>query len=263
MKMNKLGWAIVTGASSGIGRELARIHASKGGSVILVARRGDELMKLSEELRSNYVTDTRIVVMDLTKQGASRELYDRIVELDLEIDYLMNNAGVGGYGKFYNRSIEKEHEMIMLNVMALMELTHYLLPGMIQRKKGKILNTSSTAGFVPGPYMANYYATKAYVNSFSLALSQEVRQYGISVTSLCPGPVNTEFEETAGMGGSGLFKFASTAKATAEKGYRAMMKGKREKITAPLFGVMLKAFVPFTPNSIVLKVIEKIQKVKD
>ncbi len=262
MKMSNIGWGIVTGASSGIGKELARIHASKGGDVILVARRGDELVKLSEELRENYNVETRVIEVDLNRPHAAQEIVDQISNQGLEIDFLFNNAGVGGYGLFHERSISSELDMIQLNISALVELTHLILPQMIERRKGRILNTSSTAGYVPGPYMANYYATKAYVNSFSLALSEEVREYGITVTALCPGPVNTGFEATAGMSGSGLFAMADTAKATAEKGYKAMMKGRLQKITFPSFAFMLKVFVPFTPNRIILRVIQKIQKVK-
>ena len=158
--------ALITGASSGIGKELARIHASKGGNVVLVARRGEELESLRSELEDKYKIEVAIFQQDLSKAGAAKNVYDFCKEKNIEIEFLMNNAGFGGHGNFVDRPLEKDIEMIHLNVLALVELSHLFLQDMKARKSGRILNTASTAGFLPGPLQATYFATKAFVVSF-------------------------------------------------------------------------------------------------
>jgi short-subunit dehydrogenase len=260
MKMNKT--ALITGASSGIGLELARIHAGKGGDLVLVARRGDELDRIANELSERHSVNVDVLSADLTSNHGVEQVMSFLSEKGIDVHYLFNNAGVGGYGYFHERDLEKELNMIRLNIQSLVELTHRILPSMIKRGSGKILNTSSTAGFIPGPLQANYYATKAFVNSFSNALDQEVRRHGITVTSLCPGPVKTGFEDAAGMVGSGLFKNAATAHSTAMKGYKAMEKGRLEVITDGPLKFAIKGLFPFTPMRLVLKSVEKLQKIK-
>jgi short-subunit dehydrogenase len=152
--------------------------------------------------------------------------------------------------------------MIQLNIIALVELTHCLLPEMIKNGGGKILNTSSTAGFIPGPLQTTYFATKAFVNSFSFGLDQEVRRHGVTVTALCPGPVKTGFEAAAGMGSSDLFKRAATASSTALKGYAAMEKGKLVVITDGQMKFLINFMLPILPRRTVLKMVEKLQTVK-
>lgn len=256
------GTGLITGASSGIGKELARIHASKGRDVVLVARREKELIDLKEELERAHGIKAEVIAIDLTDRGAPLEIYNRIQELGIEIDYLFNNAGLGGFGYFTERTLESERFMMNLNVNALVELTHLFLPGMVQRKFGKILNTSSTAGFLPGPLQTTYFATKAFVNSFSAGIDQEVRRHGVTVTALCPGPVRSGFEAAAGMEGSGLFTYAKDAASTARKGYKAMEKGKLQVITSGVLIVFLKGILPFVPQRLVLRSLEQIQKVK-
>jgi short-subunit dehydrogenase len=253
--------ALITGASSGIGKELARIHASKGGNVVLVARRGAELESLRTELEDKYRVDVSIFQQDLTKESAAKNVYEFCKEKNIEIEYLMNNAGFGGHGNFVDRPLDKDVEMIHLNIQALVELSHLFLQDMKKRKAGKILNTASTAGYLPGPLQATYFATKAFVVSFTKGISHELKPHGITVTALCPGPVKTEFEFVAGMGNGDMFKNGATAYSTALKGYNAMMKGKRICISDIGLNFMIKFLLPVIPDSILLRVIKKMQTI--
>ena len=257
--MKKL--ALITGASSGIGKELARIHASKNGDLILVARRIEELKKLKLELEEQFKIKVWVIEQDLTATNAAKEVYEFTKSNQLEVDYLFNNAGFGGHGFFVDRPIAKDLEMIDLNVRALVELSHLFLQDMKIRKAGKILNTASTAGFLPGPLQATYFATKAFVVSFSEALAHELKPHNISVTALCPGPVKTEFEKTAGMTGGNLFEKAASAKSTAEKGYRAMEKGKVICISDPVLNILIQYIMPFIPKVIIPGMVQKMQTI--
>jgi short-subunit dehydrogenase len=254
--------ALITGASSGIGKELARIHASKNGDLILVARRSEELETLKKELEEKHLINVWIFVQDLTSKGAANAVYQFTKSNQLEVDYLFNNAGFGGHGFFVDRTIAKDLEMIDLNVSALVELSHLFLQDMKKRKSGKILNTASTAGFLPGPLQATYFATKAFVVSFSKALAHELKPHNISVTALCPGPVKTEFEKTAGMTGGNLFEKAASAKSTAEKGYRAMEKGKVICISDPILNILIQYIMPFFPKALIPGMVQKMQTIK-
>jgi short-subunit dehydrogenase len=254
--------ALITGASSGIGKQLAIIHATKKRDLVLVARRTEELEALKTELTEKYGVEVLVLPSDLMQIGAAKKIFDAIKEQNIEIEYLINNAGLGGYGKFYQRERNKEVDMIQLNIVALTELTHLILPEMVARKSGKILNTASTAGFIPGPMQSVYFATKAFVISFSQGIAQEVSTNGISVTALCPGPVRTEFEKEAGMEGSGLFKKAATAISTAQKGYSGMEKGKLVVITDNSMRFALNWLLPFAPRKMVIRAIEKMQTIK-
>ena len=258
--MKKL--TLITGASSGIGKELARIHASKNGDLILVARRSEELENLKKELVEKHAIKVWIFVKDLTSKVAAEEVYRFTKSNQLEVEYLFNNAGFGGHGFFVDRPIAKDLEMIDLNVSALVELSHLFLQDMKKRKAGKILNTASTAGFLPGPLQATYFATKAFVVSFSEALAQELKPYNITVTALCPGPVKTEFEKTAGMTGGNLFEKAASAKSTAEKGYRAMEKGNVICISDPVLNIFLRFILPFFPKFLIPRMVQKMQTIK-
>ena len=253
--------ALITGASSGIGKELARIHASKYGDLILIARRTEELELLKKELEEKHAIKVWIFVKDLTSKNAAKEVYEFTKSNQLEVDYLFNNAGFGGHGFFVDRPIAKDLEMIDLNVSALVELSHLFLQDMKKRKAGKILNTASTAGFLPGPLQATYFATKAFVVSFSEALAHELKPHNIGVTALCPGPVKTEFEKTAGMTGGNLFEKAASAKSTAEKGYRAMEKGKVICISDPVLNILIQYIMPFIPKAIIPGMVQKMQTI--
>lgn len=254
--------ALITGASGGIGLELAKIHASKSGDLILVARRKEELEKLAGLLRTEFGVKVLIFPVDLMVPHSAAKLYAQIKEEGVEIDILINNAGLGGYGKFHERELNRELDMIQLNITSLTELTHLVVQDMIKRKKGKILHTASTAGMLPGPLQTVYYATKAFVLSFSQGTAHELKKQGITVTALCPGPVQTGFENAAGMSGSGLFKNAASAYSTAKKGYAAMEKGKLLVITDRLLAFGLNWLVPLLPRKMVLSAVEKMQTVK-
>ncbi len=192
--------ALVTGASAGLGVEFARQLAAQGRPLVLAARRGDRLESLAKELG-----DSRAVEIDLAKPGAAERLMTDIDRSGETVELLVNNAGFGLIGPFARLDSNRLREMIDLNCGALTELCRAVAPQMIERRSGSILNVASTAAFQPGPRMAVYFATKAYVLSFTEALHEELRRHGIKVSCLCPGPTRTEFGDVAGFGGSGLF----------------------------------------------------------
>lgn len=190
--------ALVTGASAGIGKEFARQLAKRAGAIVLVARREERLNELRDELtRRNPNLDVRLRKIDLTGLRQVDELVGWLEREKIDVDLLINNAGLGDYGSFATSDPERDDRIIQVNIAALTLLTRSLLPPMIARKSGAILNVSSSAGFLPIPGMAVYAASKAYVNSFSEALRAELRGTGLSVIALCPGPVHTEFGEIA------------------------------------------------------------------
>jgi len=189
---------LITGASAGIGREFARQLGSRARSLVLVARREQRLSELRDELRNrNPQLNVHVRAVDLCDKSQIDELVRWLEENKIEIDFLINNAGLGDYGSFATSPSERDDEMLQVNVVALARLTRGLLPQMVLRKRGAILNVSSSAGFLPIPGMAVYAASKAYVNSFSEALRAELRGPGVTVTALCPGPVHTEFGDVA------------------------------------------------------------------
>ncbi|MEA3444393.1 MAG: SDR family oxidoreductase [Bacteroidota bacterium] len=255
--------ALITGASSGIGKELARLHASKYGDLVLVARRKEALQELKTELEKKHGIQVLVIQKDLSKPGAATEVYEEVIAAGIDIEYLINNAGFGGHGKFHERNWTSDQQMIQLNIMALTELTRMFLPDMVKRNKGKILNSASTAGYLPGPLQAVYFATKAYVISFGLAISEELSDTNITVTSLCPGPVETEFASVANAEDTKLFKNAESAKSVASKGYAGMEKGKLEVITNLSLKIQLKFLTPFVPNKLILKASRSVMEKND
>lgn len=252
--------ALITGASSGIGKELARIHAAGGGDLVLSARRANELDKLKNELEAKYGVEVLCIAKDLSERNAPAELWEEIRSRSIEIEFLINNAGFGGYGKFHERDWSADLAMINLNILALTELTRLALPGMVEHRRGRILNIGSTAGFMPGPLQAVYFATKAFVVSFSEAIAHELKGTGVSVTVLCPGPVDTGFIAASDLGGTKLFSKTKTAEYTARRGYEAMMQGKRELITE--FRGMIKCLIPILPQTAVLEYTRRLQEKK-
>jgi uncharacterized protein len=244
-----LATALITGASAGIGRELARLFAADGHDLVLVARRLPELQALSAELERQHRVKARAVACDLASPSALETLLSEVRGLELE--YLVNNAGFGTCGPFAESVAEREAAMVQLNVSALLQLTRCVLPKMLERRRGRILNVGSTAGFQPGPYMATYYATKAFVNSFSEALSFEVRGTGVSVTVSCPGPTTTEFGAVSGVDKTRLFSLgAASAGSVASAAYRAMHQGRplavhgfMNRLTVQLLRISPRAWV--------------------
>ena len=224
------GTALITGASSGIGRELAKLCAADGFDVILAARRTERLEDLAAELGTAHRVAARPLQVDLSDPEAPGRLFDQLA--GTPIDLLVNNAGFGLRGPFAETDWEAERRMIEVNMTAPAHLTKLFLPAMLQRGSGRILNVASIAGFVPGPFLAMYYASKAFLVSFSHAVANEVKGSGVTVTVLCPGPTRTEFEEAAGVEGSKLFQGdVMSAEAVARVGYDAMMAGKAEVIS--------------------------------
>ena len=222
-----LGRALVTGGSVGIGAALADVFASQGHDLILVARSGDRLQQRAAEIERTHGVKVAWYVEDLADPEGPARLYRSVGADGLTVDYLVNNAGVGLYGKFATTDLQAETRMIQLNVTSLVELTKRFLPGMVERRSGRILNVASTAAFVPGPWMSIYYATKAFVVSFSAAINYELKPYGVTVTTLCPGPTESEFKARAGSQRSRLFEtFVMDAHTVAKAGYDGMMSGR-------------------------------------
>jgi len=219
--------ALITGASFGIGSEFARIFAREGYNLVLAARSGEKLRQLASELEKKHATRSLILAADLSAPGAPAYVLDQTTRAGIPVDVLVNNAGFGQYGLFAENDLEECLRQIQLNVTTLTHLTRLYLPEMIERKSGAILNVASTAAFQPGPLMAVYFATKAYVLHFSEALANELSGSGIRVTCLCPGATATEFHKRANATGQRLLKFGSMdARTVAEDGYRALIAGK-------------------------------------
>jgi uncharacterized protein len=248
--------ALVTGASAGIGTELARLLAVDH-DLILTARRAEQLQALATELKGRHGTACHVFPADLTDPGAPRALFDAISGAGLTVDVLVNNAGFGDLGPFAKADLARALRMIQVNITALTELTGLFLPSMLARNRGRILNVGSVAGFQPGPFMAVYYATKAYVNSFSEALHSELRGSGVTVTVLCPGPVATEFASAAGMQSTRVFSAgqAMAARPVAEAGLRAMRAGRR--MVVPGWRNRLLLFLErFSPRGMVIRAVK-------
>ena len=236
------GAALVTGASAGIGRALAREFAAGGYDLVVVARRKEQLTALAEELDAEHGVDIHAIPMDLAEPGAAEKLYDAVDEREVQIDALVNNVGIGAYGRFHETDLDRELAQLRLNVELPMHLTKLYLPEMIERDEGSILNVASLAAFFPGPRMAGYYASKAYLLQLSEALATELRGTGVSVTTLCPGPVRTEFQERAGMEDTLVgSRFIHSREDVAKAGYRGAMNGRL--VVVPGVGMRLLSFL--------------------
>jgi short-subunit dehydrogenase len=223
--------ALITGASAGLGLELAQIFAADGHDLVLVARRRTELDALAARLTAEHGIAACVMAEDLADPGAPARILAELERRRIEVEFLVNNAGFGTRGAFAERELRRELEMVQVNVTTLVHLTGLLLPPMVARGHGRILNLGSTAGFQPGPFMAIYYATKAFVNSFSEALAFELAGTGVTATVSCPGATATEFSKVAGTDKSRLFKSgAMPAAEVAAHAYRAMMAGKTTAI---------------------------------
>ncbi len=237
--------ALVTGASGGLGLEFAKLLAAGGYDLALAARSAGKLDDIAKDLRAAHGIDVQTVAHDLGEPGAAAALFAEVPRCDV----LINNAGFASNGRFDQLPPERVREEVLLDVVTLTELTRCYLPGMLERRGGKIMNVASTAGFVPGPFMAVYYASKAYVISFSEALWEELRGTGVTVTCFCPGATATGFQERADMGHSVLFKLpVAGAAETALDGYKAMQRGKRLRIAPPITNWLTAASVKFMPR---------------
>lgn len=253
--------ALITGASSGIGKEFAIIHAEKGGDLIIIARSENKLIALKKELEDKYNVNVMVIAKDLTKANAPKEIYEEVQSAGLKVDYLINNAGFGGLGKFHERALADDIAMINLNISALTALTHFFLQDFVKSNEGKILNVSSTASLMPGPLQAVYYATKAYVTFFSNAIAEELSDTKITVTNLMPGATETEFGKVSGMDKTVLFKETASARSVADDGYNGMLDGKLDVISGLTFSQkMMMAMLPLTPKKLLLKQVKQMQE---
>ncbi len=254
--------ALITGASFGIGFELARIFAREGYNLVLVARTADKLRQLASELEKAHGTRSLILASDLSAPGAAAYVHDQTTRAEINVDVLVNNAGFGQFGLFAENDLEECLQQIQLNITTLTHLTRLYLPEMLERKRGRILNVASTAAFQPGPLMAVYYATKAYVLHFSEAIANELKGTGLTVTCLCPGVTTTEFHKRANMMGSRLLQFGSMdARTVAEAGYRGLMDGK-PVVIAGFKNWLVAQTVRFSPRWMVTAVARRLQDVR-
>ena len=250
--------ALITGASAGIGREFARYHASKGGDLIVTARRIDALEALKTELETEHGVSVKVIALDLGDADGAAALYKAVA--GQRIDVLINNAGFGGHGLFADRALADDLAMIDLNVKSLVSLCHMVSRDMIAHGGGKILNVSSTASYMPGPLQATYFATKAFVSSFSYALSEEMADKGVTVTALEPGYVETEFAAVADLENTALTKSGKTPASVAKIGYDAMLAGKINVINELGLAFQLRWLMPLMPMGLKMKFIRKMQE---
>jgi short-subunit dehydrogenase len=256
------GTALITGASSGIGLELAKLFARDRYDLVLVARRREKLETLGKDLTTRHGIRCTAIAADLADPAAPGEIARELEAASVAVDVLVNNAGFGELGPFADTDLDTARRMIEVNVTALTVLTKLFLPGMLARRRGRILNVASTAGFAPGPLMAVYYATKAYVISLSEALTEELRGSGVSVTVLCPGPTMTEFQAVAHMESTRLFRLPGVvmdAAAVARAGYAGLMRGKR-MVVPGLFNQVLPLVIRFSPRAMVVRVARLFQE---
>ena len=253
--------ALITGASSGIGRALATVIAKDRLDLVLVARRLERLEELAAELRQRYGVNVEIIAADLALPGAAQSVFEGARARGGSVDVLVNNAGVGVHGLFADTALSREVEMIQINVIALTELTKHCVPGMIERRRGRIVNVASTAAFQPGPLMAVYYATKAHVLSFTEALAEELSGTGVTATALCPGPTRTEFQQRAGFGDVPLLRgpLVWDAASVARVGWEGAKRGKR--VVVPGFANRVLALgARLSPRRLTTKIARRLQE---
>jgi uncharacterized protein len=252
--------ALVTGASGGIGEELARVLAREGHNLVLVARSTEKLRALADDLGKKHAISAEVLTADLTRPEAPREIVAELERRGLAIDVLINNAGFANYGAFVELDPTGELNLLQVNIVALTHLTRLLLPDMVARKRGRVMNVASTAAFMPGPLMAAYYASKAFVLSFSEALNEELRGSGVTVTALCPGPTTSGFQSRANMQDSRLVKGRQLMSATevAEQGYAALRAG-RSLVIPGLMNRVMAFFPRVMPRALMPWIVRQVQ----
>lgn len=255
--------ALVTGATSGIGLELATLLARDKHDLVLVGRAREKLKQLARTFQTDYGVSAYTFPVDLSDPGAPAKLHRALKHEGIHPDVLVNNAGFGSYGPFVESKVETQVSMIQVNASAVVHLTGLFLPHMVRKGHGRILNVASLAGFQPGPLMATYYATKAFVIWFSEALAEELAGTGVTVTALCPGPTRTAFRARANMAGSRLFSGhvlkVMDARPVAEAGYRAMQRGKVIAIPGGLSNHLMVFSNRLAPRFVVRKVVRLLQ----
>jgi short-subunit dehydrogenase len=257
VKMINRGTALITGASTGIGLEFAKRFAKDGYHLVLVARNRERLEEVATSIPSHQPVSVHVIDLDLSDIDAPQRLYDLVRGMDIHIDVLVNNAGIGIFGEFAQTDRVTELKMIDLNVRGLTDLTKLFLPQMIEKGSGSILNVASTAAFQPGPLMAVYYATKAYVLSFSEALANELKGTGVTISAFCPGPTATEFQERANMNASRLQLLRMDVNEAVNIGYQGFKQ--RRTIIIPGFrNRFLVTLVRFLPRIVVTAIVRAV-----
>lgn len=255
-----MNYTLITGASSGIGLELARVFAANNHNLILVARSTDKLEELKNEIEKNSEVVAEVISADLSTPDSADKLFETIKNKNLHVDVLVNNAGFGDHGLFLKSEPKRNDDMIVLNILTLTKLTRLFLPEMVNNKHGKILNVASTAAFQPGPLMSVYYATKAFVLSFSEALHEELIDTGVTVTALCPGPTESNFMKVANASDMKLLSTMSipTSRDVAEYGYKALM---NEEVVAVhgVLNTILSKTTNVVPRFLLRKVVKRLQ----
>lgn len=261
---NRLETALVTGGSGGIGLELAKELARNGHSVVLVARKRDPLEAAAGHIEGKFGVKATVFATDLADPGAPARIHEGMLDQGIEIGILVNNAGFGIGGAFIDTDTDRELDMIQVNITSVIHLTKLFLPQMVKRKRGRVMNVASTAAFQPGPLMSVYYATKAFVLSFSEAIAEELRNSGVTVTALCPGPTDTGFAAEANVGRSRLLHFSPVAlpEDVARYGYRSMMKGERIAIPALRDKLMIQA-ERIAPRRLITRLSRKLQESRE
>ena len=254
-------YTLITGASSGIGYELAKVFAKQKHNLILVARNSEKLERLSAELEAKYAIKAEVIPADLSLVGAAHQLFYAVQKRGLAVETLVNNAGLGDHGTFLSADLKRQMEMIQVNIVALTELTKLFLPAMTESKSGRILNVASTAAFQPGPLMSVYYATKAYVLFFSEGLAEELKNTGVTVTTLCPGPTTSGFQEAANMKNVALMTTLKlpSSEDVAIYGYKALMRGKAVAVHGSVNHLMAST-VGLMPRAWARKLVMKLQE---
>jgi short-subunit dehydrogenase len=252
--------ALITGASSGIGEELARIHAAHGGDLVVVARRQDRLEALCAELENTYRVTVHVLVKDLARDAAAQQIRDELRARGVRVDYLVNNAGFGYGGFFHEQDWAVNEAMIRVNILAVAALTRMFLPEMVERRYGRVLNVASMAGFVPGPLQSVYYASKAFVISFTEAVANELRGTGVALTVLCPGFTETEFGRVAGMASIRSFSRTFSAREVAEIGYEAMLRGKTIVVPGILNRLFVRGLLRLAPRKLTTRISRRLME---
>lgn len=254
-------WALVTGASTGLGKEFCELFAKDHINLIIVARNKEKLNELASTLKEKFNVQVEVCAYDLSLQVNVEEVIKFLTTKNIEIDYLVNNAGMGVYGNFAETSWQQEHQMMELNMVTLTHLMKRIIPLMVKNRKGKILNVASTAAFQPGPLMSVYFASKAFVLSLSEALNEELKNTGVTITTLCPGPTETEFFKSAKMDS---LKFADTknklmmtSKEVAEIGYKSLMSSERV-VVAGILNKITAFSTRFLPRPLLAKIAQQL-----
>jgi len=259
--MNKT--VLITGASAGIGLEFAKIFAKEKYDLVITARNETKLNELANEIKNHHNVNVKVIAKDLSKQNAGKEIFEQLKNENVITDVLINNAGFGVFNNYWDVELQDEKNMLQVNIMALAEITNLFGKDMVNRGGGKILNVASTAAFQPGPTMAGYYASKAFVLSYSQAVDFELRKKGVQVSTLCPGPTITDFQIRANMEDLNLFKkgFTMSAEEVAQIGYNGLMKGKPVIIAGAMNKISAMSS-KISPSKVSMKIVNWLQSKK-